>query len=380
MVTIDITGKPITELTGFSEFCKCMRNDPEFNRKCEQCDALGGVKAASIGAPCIYLCHTGLADFAIPIIANGQHLGAIMAGQVRFHEKSSIDVPLETIRDIDDSWKRNEKYRELYEKTNVISYRKLRMAANTLYYIGEYIIGQQYLNALEKDMADKNIQMLKESSQRMELERNIKSMEFQALAYQINPHFMFNTLNAIGRLAMMEKAYETEEIIYSFSDIMRYILNKSGTQTVTLKEEVAHTKNYLSVQKTRLGDRLLFAINFKPEWDEVSCPFMFLQPIIENSIKYAVETREKGGKITVEANRDGNDLVITVADDGDGMSRETIEAALSPFDAKGLDEACIGLRNINSRLIYLNGEKYSLKIESPNIKNGGTKVMIRLPI
>jgi sensor histidine kinase YesM len=303
-----------------------------------------------------------------------------MAGQVRFHEKSSIDVPLETIRDIDDSWKRNEKYRELYEKTNVISYRKLRMAANTLYYIGEYIIGQQYLNALEKDMADKNIQMLKESSQRMELERNIKSMEFQALAYQINPHFMFNTLNAIGRLAMMEKAYETEEIIYSFSDIMRYILNKSGTQTVTLKEEVAHTKNYLSVQKTRLGDRLLFAINFKPEWDEVSCPFMFLQPIIENSIKYAVETREKGGKITVEANRDGNDLVITVADDGDGMSRETIEAALSPFDAKGLDEACIGLRNINSRLIYLNGEKYSLKIESPNIKNGGTKVMIRLPI
>ena len=128
------------------------------------------------------------------------------------------------------------------------------------------------IHIMQEELHNKNLELMEEVKLRSEVEAALKEADLKALQAQINPHFLFNVLNTIGRLALLENAEKTQEMIYAFSDMMRYTLKKENTNIVTLKEEVEHVRNYLSIQKMRLGERLDYSIHIDEDAEEVMCP------------------------------------------------------------------------------------------------------------
>ena len=213
-----------------------------------------------------------------------------------------------------------------------------------------------------------------------ELESTTLQSELKFLKNQINPHFLFNVLNTIGRLAFFENAKMTEDVVYAFADMMRYILRKSRDPLSSLRDELTHVQNYLKIQKIRLGSRLQYSINISEAYYSVKLPFLSLTTLVENSIKYAVENKASGGMVEVNGSEKDGDLCIDIIDNGDGMSQSKIVSVLRGDAYKDNEKGSVGLYNINSRLIHYFGNEYALSIESENKPSLGTKVTIKVPL
>ncbi len=377
-VTVDYKGTPVTRYSGFTNFCSMLRSHDEYKAVCYQCDAHGGLQAAITGRPYIYRCHTGLVDFAVPIMVKGNYLGAILAGQVKVEENHRKSLNLITSMECD--WKSNQELIDAYNDISQVPYDKVLSTAYTIHEISNYIVEKEYINIVKKKLSANQMKLLKEERKRSELEKSLKDAELKALYYQINPHFLFNALNTICRLAFLEKAERTEEIAYAFSDMMRYVLKKNNSQLVTIKDEIMHSKNYLKIQKIRLGDRLNYEINIPEKYDNIQCPFMILQPLIENSVKYVAEAKEDGGNIKINGYDDGKDLIIEIEDDGDGISEEKIFGLVHNSKQNSIRDDSIGIHNVNKRLMYLLGDEYGLQIISENKYKKGTIVRVKLKL
>ncbi|PTW58993.1 histidine kinase [Breoghania corrubedonensis] len=381
MVIVDPQGEPVTNPSGFSRFCHTIRNHPKWRDRCYHCDAVGGRTALSSGGPSIYKCHCGLVDFAAPIIMRGEYLGAVICGQVTL-PPSDVKPELQDLSGLfptEESWRQNPELLALYNETGQITYERLRSAAYSLYYIASYIVEESYSSSVNEELYAKNLRLMEESKRRAELERSLREAELQALSYQVNPHFLFNVLNTIGRLALMEGAEETETTVHAFADMMRYVLKKSGSQFVPLSTELEHVQNYLYLLRIRLGDRFTFHIDIPEDLGGTACPFMVLQPIVENCINYAIEPRESGGLVDIIAYRDDRDAIIDIVDNGEGIASDRKQAVLAGVaDRDG--RKSIGLYNVDSRLRHYFGSDHGLEIVSPFREGRGTLVRIRLPL
>ncbi|MCW2307650.1 sensor histidine kinase [Rhodobium gokarnense] len=381
MVIVDPKGEPVTKPSGFSGFCQTIRGHPVWRERCYHCDAVGGRTALSNGGPSIYKCHAGLVDFAAPITMCGEYLGAVICGQVNLTDGDTAAdlVDMSGLFPTEQSWRENAGLLRLHDETGEITYERLRSAASSLCYIASYIVEESYANSVTQELYAKNLRLMEESKRRAELERSLREAELQALSYQVNPHFLFNVLNTIGRLALIEGAEETETTVHAFADMMRYVLKKSGSQFVPLATELEHVRNYLYLLRLRLGDRFNFQVDVPDDLSMTTCPFMVLQPIVENCINYAIEPRESGGLVDILAYRDGRDVIVDIVDNGDGISSDRKQAVLAgAADRDG--RKSIGLYNVDSRLRHYFGDDHHLEIVSPYRGGRGTLVRLRLPI
>jgi sensor histidine kinase YesM len=335
-VTVDYKGNPITEYSNFSEYCTCVRKDSNNRDCCFQSDAHGGIESARSGKPSIYICHGGLVDLAVPIMVKGNYLGAIMAGQVR-------------------------------------------AAADLLYTIANYLVEKQMIHIIQEELHNKNLELMEEVKLRSEVEASLKEADLKALQAQINPHFLFNVLNTIGRLALLEGADKTQEMIYAFSDMMRYTLKKEKNNVVTLKEEMEHVQNYLSIQKMRLGNRLNYSVEVDEMAEDILCPFMTIQPFVENAIIHAIEPNAKGGAVRITADILKEIAILKIVDDGKGIPGDRIHKILDgTYEADGREKNTgIGINNANKRLMYYYGVDYGVEIKSELEK--GTEITIKIP-
>lgn len=375
-VSVDRNGRPITEQSNFTPFCEKLRQYDEFREKCHYCDACGGRKAKRIGRAYTYICHAGLIDFAIPIMIKGQYAGAILAGQVACTQKQD----LRPIATASQGWQKDEELVKLYNQVAVMPVEKILAVAQILCDSYNYSIEKQYVNKIDSELREKDLKLIKEEKLRIEMEKSLREIELKALHYQINPHFLFNVLNTIGRLAFFENAKMTEDVVYAFSDMMRYILRKSTQPLSSLGDEITYVLNYLKIQKIRLGSRLQYTIAVPEEYYMVKLPFLSLTTIVENSIKHAVENKASGGMIKVSAREQGEDLHVDIVDDGDGISPARITSILRGDAYKNDKEGAVGMYNINNRLIHCFGHQYALNIESENKPSMGTKVTIKVPL
>ena len=375
-VSVDRNGRPITEQSNFTPFCEKLRQYDEFREKCHYCDACGGRKAKRIGRAYTYICHAGLIDFAIPIMIKGQYVGAILAGQVACTQKQD----LRPIATASQGWQKDEELVKLYNQVAVMPVEKILAVAQILCDSYNYSIEKQYVNKIDSELREKDLKLIKEEKLRIEMEKSLREIELKALHYQINPHFLFNVLNTIGRLAFFENAKMTEDVVYAFSDMMRYILRKSTQPLSSLGDEITYVLNYLKIQKIRLGSRLQYTIAVPEEYYMVKLPFLSLTTIVENSIKHAVENKASGGMIKVSAREQGEDLYVDIVDDGDGISPARITSILRGDAYKNDKEGAVGMYNINNRLIHCFGHEYALNIESENKPSMGTKVTIKVPL
>lgn len=217
---------------------------------------------------------------------------------------------------------------------------------------------------------------VKQIEEKSKLAQQLKETELRSLQNQINPHFLFNTLNVISKLSFIEGAERTSELITSVSTLLRYNIGKMDRPT-TLRNEVEIVKEYFFIQKTRFGDRVEFN-----EWIDEDClhvpiPCLTLQPIVENAFIHGIEEMISGAIIELNIYRQMGKVIIEVRDNGAGMSEQTIEQLLSLEEFKSENSTGIGMRNVISRLQLFN-EANEVYIESTIGK--GTVVTIELDV
>ncbi len=193
--------------------------------------------------------------------------------------------------------------------------------------------------------------------------------QLKMLRYQLNPHFLFNTLNAISTLILESETRAANQMIGRLSNFLRYSLDSDPAQKVSLSQEVAAMKMYLEIEQVRFEDRLRVEIDVEPDAELALIPSLILQPLVENAIKYAVAQSEAGGTITLSAKVFARELLLELADDGPGIA----DAANPPKSREG----GVGLVNTRDRLQEMYGENHGLTLE--HVSPHGLRVCIRVP-
>ncbi|HMA03989.1 MAG: sensor histidine kinase [Gemmatimonas sp.] len=205
-----------------------------------------------------------------------------------------------------------------------------------------------------------------------ERERSVRSeslareARLDALRYQINPHFLFNTLNAISTLIVEVRPREASEMISRLSDFLRLTLSGNAEAEISLAEEVSFVRQYLEIERVRFGERLSIDIDIDPEVEALSVPALILLPIVENAVHHAVERNEYGGRVAVRAALRDRELQLLVSDDGPG--EEQIASAGSG----------IGLSNTRARLQQLFGAAGQLRWRA--LPSGGSEYVLAMPL
>lgn len=203
-----------------------------------------------------------------------------------------------------------------------------------------------------------------------------RSAELRALQSQINPHFLYNTLDTIQWKALSYKAYDVVEMIQLLSKLFRLSLS-NGKETISIQEELSHVETYLKIQKIRYSHEISYIIEANNLDDTITLPKLIIQPLVENSIYHGIKPKKNIGKIEIKVYRSGNSLFIMVSDDGIGISKEALDK-LNLNLTNSTKSEHYGLYNVNERLNLSFPSNYYIHIESQ--ENLGTKVLIKIPI
>lgn len=212
------------------------------------------------------------------------------------------------------------------------------------------------------------------------MEAHLKDAQLKYLQAQINPHFLFNTLNAGAQLAMMEEAEKTYRYIQNVADFFRYNI-KESRESVTLRQEIEIVDNYIYILNVRFSGEIHFRKHVDEELTDVLVPGMILQPIVENCINYGIRNIEWEGYIDLSVYREGDHICISIRDNGIGMSSEKIQKIMnSRLKETDLEQSSngIGLDNVIGRLRLFFGMEEVMEITSAG-ENMGTEVAIFIP-
>ncbi len=206
-----------------------------------------------------------------------------------------------------------------------------------------------------------------------EEEINLRKTELKALQAQINPHFLYNTLDSIAWMCEQGRNTDAVQMVHALARLFRISISK-GHELIPIAKEIEHAESYLQIQKYRYKNQFTYAFDVDPQCLDYYCNKITLQPIIENAINHGLDLLVEEWLIDVRVRQDGEDILFSVQDNGVGMSQEQIDAILCP-DAR--DRGGIGIKNVNDRLKIYFGKKYGLHITSePDV---GTCVEIRMP-
>lgn len=194
--------------------------------------------------------------------------------------------------------------------------------------------------------------------------------QLKMLRYQLNPHFLFNTLNAISTLVLEKDGRQANQMLTKLSAFLRYSLDSDPLQSTSLAEEIRALQLYLDIEKARFGDRLKVTLDIDPNALEARVPSLILQPAIENAIKYAIARMEAGGEIAIVAKREGELLKLAVCDNGPSPPSDP-DALLARASAG------VGLVNMRDRLshLYRSRQTFAVKRREPT----GLSVVMTLP-
>jgi two-component sensor histidine kinase len=244
---------------------------------------------------------------------------------------------------------------ELYEKISYMEYFlsawALMLAWSALYFGIKYY---QVFQEVQKS-ALKSAAMAHEAQLKM-------------LRYQLNPHFLFNTLNAISTLVLEQQTEAANRMVTRLSSFLRYSLDNDPMQKITLEQELAALKLYLDIEKVRFEDRLRLELDIGEEASTALIPSLLLQPLVENAIKYGIARSEDGGCLRIAAKVFAGDLLLELSDDGPGV--DLVDGRIP--DANG-----VGLRNTQERLHELYGNQHSFRLSKTDPH--GLTISIRIP-
>lgn len=215
------------------------------------------------------------------------------------------------------------------------------------------------------------IQDLMEKVRREEI--TLRKTELKALQAQINPHFLYNTLDAIGWMCEEERSKDAVEMVNALARLFRISISK-GHELIPIGKEVEHARSYLMIQNFRYKNQFTYSFDIEEECLPYLCNKITLQPIIENAIYHGINRMVDEGEIRIRIYGEGDDIVFSVSDNGVGMSKEQCGSILKSEPG---DQTGIGIKNVNDRIKIYFGEEYGITIESE--PDEGTCVSIRMP-
>lgn len=263
----------------------------------------------------------------------------------------------------------------------------MRKASREDYDIAGELAGEDELSDVFRDLQimvkriqQKDAKMYAALINEQKLLNEQQMMEMKMLASQINPHFLYNTLESIRMQALTSGNKEVANSIKLLGKSLRYVLENTGTSSVTLKKELDYVENYLTIQRMRFNGRVNYSLDVEEglDLDKYMILPLLLQPVAENAILHGLEQVEENGQIRISVTKQGEDLQIAIADNGCGMDEEKLEALRRKIQESKPDTgSSIGLNNINRRIKLCYGESYGMKIDS---KPGeGTSIVLTIP-
>ncbi len=366
IITADCDGNTIGEMVNFIPFCALIRSSKEGAKRCQANGALLSRKAYEHGCTWIHDCHMGLRDCAAPIVLDGMYLGAVLGGQAFLegeeNKRSQFDVE-KISRELSLP---QDKLREAIDKIPVVPENYLRKCMECYGFLANYFAQVGLKNMTQK-------LLLQESNEKLIFQKEAQEARLKTIEAQINPHFLFNTLNSLARIAMFEGAKQTEEMVYCLADLLRYNLRQKEKLPM-IGDEFDNLRHYLALQKVRYRDRLNYNIEISEDLKFFRIPAMILQPIVENAIIHGLEPIAKGGSVLINCRRTEKGIVIRVFDDGLGFKPDILKKLFVEDKAATLG---IGLTNSQSRLKAYFGNEYGLNINSS--QEEGTVVEIHIP-
>lgn len=307
-----------------------------------------------------YRCHCGLLELSYSLIGEEGNMGTILCGHFLLEgdlapDKVPADIP-------------------------VLS----RAQSDALCrYVG--ITGRKIVDLVDASNARHVLEGQQKThsdfmKRQRKLEEDLKAAELSALQYQVNPHFLFNSLNTIARVALIEGDKHTEKLVSALARLMRYSLYQVKS-TVTLEEEVKTVTDYLMIQETRFQGRLSHRIDVEPSVLMAKMPCMILQPLVENACQHGLEPTKRGGIITIQGWLENGNVFLEVTDNGVGMSEEQQRSIFKLEDIHSTKEGKvggIGMNNVLSRLQYHFGSDCAWDIHSA--LNKGTTLQLSFPL
>jgi len=207
-------------------------------------------------------------------------------------------------------------------------------------------------------------------------ETELRKTELKALQAQINPHFLYNTLDSIQWMCEQGRTEDAAKMVSSLARLFRISISR-GHELITIRDELRHAESYLVIQSYRYKDQFTYSFDVDPSLENCLCNKITVQPLIENAIYHGLDRSVDEGEIKISVKKapdDENDILITVSDNGIGMTKEQ---CLSILKKERSDSSGIGVKNVNYRLKIYFGEKYGLSIESE--LDVGTTVTVRIP-
>lgn len=238
--------------------------------------------------------------------------------------------------------------------------------------IKEHINSLQENAELERKLRDEEMKILK-------YENALKVSQLKILQSQINPHFLFNTLNCINQTAIKENADETQDLIRSVAGILRYSLSMMD-RNASLEEEINVVKQYMFIQKLRFGDRVEFNIKINTDLSRIIVPGMTLQPFVENAFIHGIEPKEEGGIINIDICEQEGFCIVLIEDTGCGIDEDTLSKITSDdSEHKHIGHTTgMGIKSVVERLELMYNEKNMFSIESK--KELCTKIYLKIPM
>jgi signal transduction histidine kinase len=356
---VDINGDILFEFIPSPNFCTyiCQENKgrvcpdyiSRFNPSCED----------------RFVCRYGLENILFPITLNDETLGYIAGVQAYLkdneYQKYMIDV--QSIKE--------DKSPDLeFIAKSILSLKTVELNKIIVH---EQLCGHIAKNIsldLSESASHAGPDAVRLSIEKEILEKKIIDLESKNISLMINPHFLFNTLNCIARIAYFENS-KTEELIYCLSDLLRYNL-KQDNQLHTIGAEIDNIMKYLYIQKVRFKNRLVYESEVPENIKAYRIPNMVIQPIVENAVIHGITPKRDGGKISIYAEEYNHEIVISIIDNGNGFAEDVLQNIQQSENKLGL-----GFSNTDKRLKRYYGEGYGLKIVKSDYS--GSTVTITIP-
>jgi two-component system LytT family sensor kinase len=215
-------------------------------------------------------------------------------------------------------------------------------------------------------MLDSRERLARQQAETARLNEQLSQAQLNALRRQIEPHFLFNTLNAIAGLVREKRNDAAVDMIAGLSDFLRRVVEESGRQQVPLAEELDFAQKYLDIQMVRFAERLQVSVDVPSELFPAQVPSLILQPMVENAIKHGIAKRVQGGAIRIAASRSNGRLMLSVYNDGPGL----------PVGWEKTHTG-VGISNVRTRLQNLYGDEFELSVQ--NQEPGGVEVSVSVP-
>ncbi|MDA8227532.1 MAG: histidine kinase [Desulfitobacterium hafniense] len=324
----------------------------------------------------VYNCRYSVTSIHSPIIINERLLGYLGCGYgLQALHSTGIQGVIRgyfPVEYYELAWK---KYLDLAE----LSHNHIVSAAETISLVTASLIQVIIFSAREKQMNAFRLKLSMEKQRQAELESSLNEVKLRFLESQVNPHFLFNALNTIAQMAVMEGATTVSSLTYALSNLLRCSLGKNNS-LITVKEELEYVNDYLFIQKTRFPHRFEAEIDIEEKVLQVEVPFMMLMVLVENSIIHGFKDTRWVGQLKIKGYLGDEFTVFEVIDNGTGVPEKIIDQ-FNKIKEEGFKSFSgpkgIGLKNIYNRLEHFFEDRFSLEIQ--RLEGKGTKVTIKIP-